>query len=116
MAIRIVVLVVVALLLAALVYLFVLRQPVEAPSTVYPGVTIECEPWTDVSAEACGSWGDAILAAGPPSRTFNMTDLARLAIDRPWLGFGAACRVEYFLGRHPDRAVWDEETACAGGD
>jgi hypothetical protein len=113
MAVRVVVIVVIALLLGAAVYLFVLRQPVEAPSAVLAGVTIECDPWSGVDVAGCGEWGDEILSAGPPSRTFNMSDLDRLRLRGSMLGLGD-CQAAYYLGRNPNRAVWDEETACPG--
>jgi hypothetical protein len=68
MALRLVALALGALVIGAAVYLFLLRSPVEAPSSALPGVTIECDPWIGMSAGACGSWGDATLAAGPPRR------------------------------------------------
>ena len=112
MALRIVVITVVALLIGAAVYLFVLRSPVEAPSTALSEVTIECDPWTGLSAIACGSWGDAILASGPPSRTFNMEDLDRLRLSGAPLGLGS-CRADWFLGRDRAQPVWSEELECA---
>jgi hypothetical protein len=115
MAIRIVVVVVIALLLAAAVYLFVLRSPVEAPSALLAGVTIECDAWTGLSPTDCRAWGDDVLAAGPPTRTFNMSDLDRIAISRPILGLVDACRVAYYLGRHPTSPVSETEIACPGG-
>lgn len=112
MALRVVVVAVVALLIGAAVYLFVLRSPVEAPSTALAGVTIECDPWSGVSAGGCGSWGDAILAGGPPSRTFNIEDLERLRLSGAPLSVGS-CRAEWFLGRDPLRPAWSEELECA---
>lgn len=112
MVLRIGMVLLVAVILAVAAFLVFGREPVEAPSSVYPEVTIECDAWTGASAERCGSWGDELLAAGPPSRTFNMTDLRRLALQRPMLGLAGACRVEYYLGRNPTSPVWDDETAC----
>ncbi len=112
MALRIVVIAVVALLIGAATYLFVLRSPVEAPSVALPGVTIECDAWTGVSAGACGSWGDEILAGGPPSRTFNMEDLERLRLSGAPLALGS-CRAEWFLGRDLLQPVWSDELECA---
>ena len=111
MALRLVAIVVVALLVGAAVYLFLLRSPVEAPSTALSGVTIECDPWTDVSADGCGSWGDGILAGGPPSRTFNIEDLERLRLTGTPLSLGS-CRAEWFLGRDPVQPVWSDELEC----
>ena len=110
-ALRIVVIAVVALLIGAAVYLFLLRSPVEAPSTALPGVTVECDPWTGVSAGRCGSWGDAILAAGPPSRTFNIEDIDRLRLSGAPLSLGS-CRAEWFLSRDPAQPVWSDELEC----
>lgn len=115
MPIRIVIAVVIGLLLVAAAYLFLFRSPVEAPSAVLDGVTIECDPWTGVSAGECGAWGDAILDEGPPSRTFNMTDLDRVVLSGSPIGIMGACRIAYYLGRNPTSPVWDEETACASG-
>ena len=112
MAFRLVAAVLVALLIGAAVYLFVLRSPVEAPSTAVSGVTIECDPWTGLSAGDCASWGDAILAGGPPSRTFNMEDLARLRLSGAPLSLGS-CRADWFLGRDRVRPVWSDELECA---
>ena len=111
MVIRVVAIVVVALLIGAAVYLFVLRSPVEAPSAALPGVTIECDPWTGMSVAGCRAWGDAILTGGPPSRTFNMEDLERLRLRGAPLSFGS-CRAEWFLGRDPVQPVWSEELEC----
>lgn len=91
-----------------------LRSPTLATSVVDPDVTIECAASASVSAEACGAWGDEILGLGPPSATFEMEDLSRLAISGPLLGLGSSCRVEYFLQRYPDDAVWTEDIPCGG--
>jgi hypothetical protein len=111
MALRILVIAVVALLIGAGVYLFLLRSPVEAPSITLSGVTIECDPWTGVSPDGCGSWGDAILAGGPPSRTFNIEDLERLRLSGAPLSLGG-CRAEWFLGRDPVQPVWSDDLEC----
>jgi len=108
---RIVIGVLILVLVGAGIYLFLLRSPVEAPSAALATVTIECDAWAGVSADGCGAWGDRLLAAGPPSRTFNMKDLERLRLSGAPLGLGA-CRVAYYLGRDLDRPVWDDETDC----
>ena len=91
-----------------------IRSPTLATSAVDPEVTIECAPSASVSAEACGAWGDEILDLGPPSATFEMEDLSRLAISGPPFGLGSSCRVEYFLQRYPGDAVWTEDVPCWG--
>jgi hypothetical protein len=111
---RIIIGVLVLLLVGAGIYLFLLRTPVEAPSTAMAAVTIECDAWTGATVDGCRAWGDRLLASGPPSRTFNMEDLERLRLSGTPLGLGA-CRVAYYLGRDLDRPVWNEETDCAGG-
>ncbi len=76
-----------------------------------PEITIECSGSTGV-ADGCRAWGDAVLASGPPSTTFEIEDVVRVRFDRELLGFGSACSVSYFVGRYPDAPVWTEETAC----
>ena len=88
------------------------RPSVEASSSTDPDVTVECSAATGVSAAECGTWGDEILALPAPSTTFEMDDLARLRIDRPLLGFGAPCQVQYFLERYPDDSTWDSGVPC----
>jgi hypothetical protein len=102
----------VLLAIAVVVAYLLLRPPVEAVSASHPDVSIECSAVTGVSAEACRAWGDDILAQGAPSPTFEMDDLARLAIDRPTFGFGSTCEVEYFISRDPDTPAWREVIAC----
>ncbi|MGH2402221.1 MAG: hypothetical protein ACRDE6_05875 [Candidatus Limnocylindria bacterium] len=104
------VLAIVAVVAAALVFLRV-GSVTTAESTLQPGVTIECADSTGVTGE-CAGWGDEILAAGPPSTTFEMDDLVRLRLDRPMLGFASTCVAEYFVSRYPDDALWDDEVAC----
>ena len=88
------------------------RPPVEAVSSSDPDVTVECSAATGVSAGECATWGDEVLALGPPSTTFEMDDLARLRIDRPLFGFGSPCQVQYFLERYPDDSTWDSDVPC----
>jgi hypothetical protein len=108
------VLVVVLALVAAVAALLLLRPDAATVSSVDPQVTIECTGATAVDEEACRTWGDAILAEGSPSTTFEAEDLVRLRLDRAFLGFGATCHAEWFLGRYPADVVWDEEVTCAG--
>jgi hypothetical protein len=88
------------------------RPPVEAVATADAGVTVECAAATGVTASECQTWGDEILALGAPSTTFEMDDLARLAISRPLLGFGSPCQVDYYVERYPDDSVWDSDIPC----
>ncbi|MEO8510348.1 MAG: hypothetical protein ABI534_03810 [Chloroflexota bacterium] len=108
-------LVVIAAVLLAGAWFVLGRSGVAATSAVDPDVTITCDAWTSVSPEACGSWGDAILAQGAPSHTFEMDDLAHLAISRPTFGLDSACRVEYFLERYASDPAWTDEIPCGGG-
>ena len=103
----------IALLAAAsvLAYLF-LRPPLVAVSASDPDVTIECSAATGVSIETCRAWGDEILAAGAPSTTFEMDDLARLVVDHPTWGFSPTCEVDYFISRDAGNRAWHESIAC----
>lgn len=102
----------VAVILAG-VYVFHLFMEVRASSSALPDVVIVCSGSTRIaSPDACRAWGDAILAEGAPSHTFNIDDLARLELSRPLLGLAGACEAEWFLGRYPDDPAWGEEVAC----
>jgi hypothetical protein len=82
---------------------------------VGPGrVTVECSGWTGVS-DGCGAWGEAILAEGAPSNTFEIEDVVRLRLDRPALGFAENCQAQYFLSRYPDEVAWTEDVPCLSG-
>ena len=89
-----------------------LRPASSAPSTVDVDVTVECSGATGVGEAACGAWGDAILAEGSPTTTFEAQDIVRLRLDRALLGFGATCRAEWVLGRYPEDVAWSAEVAC----
>jgi hypothetical protein len=102
-------------ILAALIALFVTRADVSVTSSVDPDVMIECTSAAGADDGACLAWGDAILADGSPSTTFEAGDLVRLRLDRALFGLGAECRAEWFLGRYPDEAVWTEDVACPDG-
>jgi hypothetical protein len=106
-------LVVIALVVVALVgvAVAVLRPGISVTSEVDGDVTITCSASSGVDEAACATWGDSILAAGPPSTTFEMNDLVRLEVSRSMLGFGD-CQAAYFLGRYPDSAVWAETVDC----
>jgi len=90
------------------------RPAVEARSTSDPDITVECDGSTSVTQEACGAWGDEVLALGAPSTTFEMIDVNRLRFTKPLLGFGSPCQVEYFLQRYPDDPAWDTDIPCEG--
>lgn len=92
--------------------LLVLRPGAAATSSVRPDVTIECTGAVGLEADACGAWGDELLAEDPAPRTFEREDLRRLRLDRDLFGFADACRVEYFLSRYPDSPVWTAELSC----
>ena len=82
----------------------------EVRSSVDPEVLIRCPAAT--SEEACAAWGDRVLAAGPPSTTFEMEDVVRVELRRGTLGIGESCEAAYVIGRYPDEPVWDETVDC----
>lgn len=100
----------VAVVLAALVVFALLRTTTEVSSSVDPDVTVRCDG--SIAEDACAAWGDAILADGAPSFTFDMENLVRLELSRSMFGVGATCEAAYFIGRNPNEAVWTEEFAC----
>ena len=89
---------------------FVLLRPPTEVSASGSDVMIRCD--ASVVAEDCGSWGDAVLADGAPTTTFDMADLERLDLSRSMLGLGSTCQAVYFIGRYPDDAAWTEDIAC----
>lgn len=98
---------------AAAWYLLLRPGVVDVASTVDPDVTITCSASASVSEEACLSWGDGVLAAGPPSHTFEMDDVAHLSLERG--PFGGPCQVSYFLERYANDPAWTDEVACPSG-
>jgi hypothetical protein len=92
-----------------------LRPASSATSTVDADVTVECSGGAAVDDATCRAWGDAILAEGAPTTTFEARDVVRLRLDRALFGFGGTCRAEWFLGRYPDDVAWSESVACADG-
>lgn len=105
------------LLLAVLgvtVYL-VLRPGQEVPSANAPDVLITCDGSTGVNEDECRSWGDEVLALGPPSTTFEMKDVNHLRFSRPMLGFGSPCQVDYYIERDPEVPAWEDDVPCKGG-
>ncbi len=103
-------LIAVVVVLAGVVGFGLLRTPTEVSSSVDPDVTVHCDG--SIAEDACVSWGDAVLADGAPSFTFDMENLVRLELKRPVLGFGSTCEAAYFTGRNPNDAVWTEEVLC----
>ena len=101
--------VLVAIVVAVLV---VLRPAITVVSSVHPDVTVECSAAVGLGAEACRTWGDELLLEDAAPRTFEREDLRRLRLDRGNLGLADECRVEYFLSRYPDRAIWSDELPC----
>jgi hypothetical protein len=96
----------------AAVALVLLRPATAATSTVDPDVTIECAGAAGIDSDGCRAWGDAILAEGSPTTTFEAEDVVRLRLDRAPFGLGEACRAEWFLGRYPEDVAWSEPVAC----
>ncbi|HEX5039133.1 MAG TPA: hypothetical protein VFW95_03250 [Candidatus Limnocylindria bacterium] len=111
--IRVVIAVVLVTLVGAAFYL-VVRPGQEVASGSNPGVTIACDGSTGVGADECRSWGDAVLALGAPSSTFEFEDVDRLRFSRPLFGFGSPCQVAYYLERYSDDPAWEDDVSCAG--
>ena len=112
---RLVILVVALVLAAGAIYLVSRASTATVVNHVGPmQISAECTGWTGVT-ERCGEWGEAILAAGAPSTTFELEDVVRLRMDRPTFGLADRCTVEYFLGRYPDEVAWTEDVDCLGG-
>lgn len=105
-------LVVIAAIVAAVL---LLRPGTATTSTVDPDVRVECSGATGLAEPACRDWGDAILAEGSPTTTFEAEDVVRLRLDRALFGFGDSCRAEWFLGRYPDDVAWSDGVSCADG-
>jgi len=103
----------VVLVPVAVAALLLARPTAQVASSVDPDVTIRCDGSTAVLRDACLVWGDEVLALGPPSSTFEMEDVAVLALSRPLLGFGSPCQADYFLQRYPNDAAWNADIPCA---
>lgn len=105
------------LLVAAVAGAWIGLRAFSATSVSHVGerqIEAECSGWTGVS-EACGAWGEEVLARDAPSNTFEIDDVVRIRLDRTMLGFGPTCVAEYFLSRYPDDAAWTEEVPCPDG-
>lgn len=105
----------VVLVPVAVVALLLARPMVQATSSVDPEVTIRCDGSTSVNRQECLEWGEEVLALGPPTTTFEMEDLAVLALSRPLLGFGSPCQADYFIQRYPNDVAWNEDIPCKNG-
>jgi len=99
----------------AVAALLLARPVVQVTSSVDPDVTIRCDGSASVNREECLAWGDEVLALEPPTTTFEMEDLAMLALSRPLLGFGSPCQADYFIQRYPDDVAWNADIPCADG-
>lgn len=77
-------------------------------------VAVVCQTATRVAATECSGWAEELLAAGAPSSTFDMEDLVRLKLDRPWWGLSFECHSAYFISRYPDDPVWEVAVPCPG--
>ena len=103
-----------ALALAVALAVVLLRPTLSVTSRSDPDVTIECGAGSGVDEAMCLAWGEAVLAGGPPSLTFEMDALTLLRLDRAWWGLGAQCEAAYYVARFAD-PVWREEVACPTG-
>lgn len=90
----------------------VLRPGTAVASSMRPDVTIECSAAVGLDADACRAWGDELLREDAAPRTFEREDLRRLRLDRGLLGLAGECRIEYFLSRYPEIAIWSDELPC----
>ena len=108
-----VMLVAVVVLVAAVVFL-ALRPPARATGSGggASGVAIECAAGAGLDDAACARWGTERLAEGPPSNTFEMEDLGRLALTRDLLGLAGPCHAAYYTTRYADDPVWTEVVPC----
>lgn len=88
------------------------RAPVTADSELLAGVVIRCDAGAGLGIEACRDSVDAIIAVGPPTRTFEITDVARVELHRSWFGFGSECEVQWYLERYADSPVATEAVRC----
>jgi len=88
------------------------RTPVTATSQVLAGVVVSCDAGIGLESEACRDTVDAIISAGPPTRTFELEDVARVDLRRSMFGFGPECEAAWFLERYPDDPVATEAVAC----
>lgn len=93
--------------------LLLVRPTVSAISAVDADVIVECTAAAGVDEAACRAWGDAVLAGGSPTTTFEARDVVRLRLDRELLGFGSRCLGEWYLGRYPADVVWSADLDCA---
>jgi len=101
------------ILLGGTVYLAT-RPGQEVTSASNPEVVVTCDGSTGVSADHCRSWGDDVLALGPPSATFELQDVNHLHFSKPLFGLGSPCHVEYYLGRYADDPAWEDDVPCLG--
>ena len=111
--IRVLAVVLLLVLVGGTVYLAV-RPGQEVTSATDPDVVITCDGSTGVSADECRSWGDDVLALGPPSTTFELQDVNQLHFSKPMFGFGSPCQVEYYLQRYADDPAWQDDVPCVG--
>jgi hypothetical protein len=107
---------VLVLAVAGVTVYLVVRPGQEVTSGSEQDIVITCDGSTGVTAEECRSWGDEVLALGPPSTTFEMKDVNHLRFSRPMLGFGSPCQVDYYIERDPEVPAWEDDVACKGGD
>jgi hypothetical protein len=112
MRMRLVILVAVLVLAAGAVYVVSRAATSVVAEHVGPmQISAECTGWTGVT-ERCREWGEAVLAAGAPSTTFELEDVVRIRLDRPTFGLAGRCTAEYFVGRYPDEVAWTEDVDC----
>lgn len=89
-----------------------LRPGVVTTAAGAPDVVVTCSAATSLDEAACRTWGDGVIAAGPPSSTFEMSDLGRLSLDRGLFGFASNCRTEWYITRYDAEPVWTDEDVC----
>ena len=88
------------------------RPPSQATLDDPAGAVVECAAAAGLDAAGCRAWGVETVGSGPPSNTFELTDLGRLRLDRGLFGLASSCRVDWFTTRYADEAAWTDEVPC----
>ncbi len=104
-----------ALVVVAATFGWLFLRPGVTAASADGSVAYACSAAAGVDSDACRVWGDATLAEGAPSSTFDIADVARITIDRGLAGAAPTCTVRWYLGRYPDEPAWARDAPCPGG-